>query len=68
MLFGSAFNAERGTGDWDDVADVLRLYLLQDTESASEYTFSFQLYNPPKAQPAVQPRIAATYVGNSKKV
>ena len=67
-LFGSSFSGEAGTGHWDDVTDTLTLYVLQNTESASEYTFSFKLYNPPKDQPAVTPRISASFVGNSKKL
>jgi len=47
---------------------VLTLYVLTDTESASEYTFSFQLYNPPQAQLAVQPQISASFIGNSKQL
>jgi hypothetical protein len=42
-FFGSSFTGEAGTGDWDDVNDVLRLYLLEDTESASEYTFTLNI-------------------------
>ena len=67
-LFGSSFSGEAGTGHWDDVEDTLTLYVLQNTESASEYTFSFQLYNPPKDQLAATPQISASFVGNSKKL
>ena len=48
LYFGAQFQGQApGTGYWDDSLKTLTLYLLENTEAASDLYFAFELYNPP---------------------
>jgi hypothetical protein len=50
LLFGEHFKARPGTGFWDNGNKILKLFLLGDTESATDYMFSFSIFNAPSEQ------------------
>eukprot|EP00961_Rhodomonas_salina_P264981 3582053-Rhodomonas_salina.1 len=68
LLFGSNFTSSAGTGSWNNNTKELTLYLVGDAECASEYVFSFKLYNNPEAQNEQDVMISASYVGNSREL
>ena len=68
LFFGSNFSASGGSGLWDDSLDSLTLFVVKDMDAAAEYVIQFQLYNPPNAQVAQEPRIEASFCGNSRMI
>ncbi|KAJ1491075.1 hypothetical protein T484DRAFT_1776119, partial [Baffinella frigidus] len=69
LYFGAQFvGQEPGTGHWNNESKTLTLYLLKDTEPASDLYFAFKLFNPPSAQASATIQVEASWVGHSRDV